>query len=422
LDRNNITSLDLTKNTKLSYLTLYVVPIATVDLKNNSELTYLDCAESGLTSLNLVGKTKLETLFLGECTKLKSLDISGCTALTKLQVTRTALTSLDVSSAKGLTTLLCSEIPLKMLDVGNLPENAKISTDDSLIRVTETYLMTRVTKLKSASNVQKGIQLTWGKVSGATGYLIYRKTQGGQWTKYKRITSGTTSSFVDTGVKNGTLYRYAIKSYCIDEDGYITYGELDSTGKLARRILQPVLLTPVNTTKGVNVKWKKVAGVTGYQIFRRVGASKTWTKIATVKGANTVSYVDKKATKNCTVYAYTVKAYYGSAISSCPKGKALYFVTAPTGFTSLSNTAKGRITAAWKRNSKATGYQLQYSADRNFETTKTVTVKGNTNIKKNINGLTKGKIYYVRVRAYKKGATAAYYSAWSAAKKIIISK
>ena len=53
---------------------------------------------------------------------------------------------------------------------------------------------------------------------------------------------------------------------------------------------------------------------------------------------------------------------------------------------------------------------------------KTVTLSKATLISKTIAKLTKGKVYYVRVRAFKKVGSKKYYSAWSAAKKVKISK
>lgn len=49
-------------------------------------------------------------------------------------------------------------------------------------------------------------------------------------------------------------------------------------------------------------------------------------------------------------------------------------------------------------------------------------VPKNSIVTRVIGNLTKGKTYYVRVRAYKKVSGKTYYSAWSAAKKRAISK
>ena len=78
---------------------------------------------------------------------------------------------------------------------------------------------------------------------------------------------------------------------------------------------------------------------------------------------------------------------------------------------------------SWKKNSKASGYQIQYSTRSDFSSNKkTVNIKGKSTVSKKISKLTRGKKYYVRERAYKKSGGKKYYSAWSAVKKVTISK
>lgn len=86
-------------------------------------------------------------------------------------------------------------------------------------------------------------------------------------------------------------------------------------------------------------------------------------------------------------------------------------------------TVKGRkLKLAWKKDTRADGYQIQYSTDKKFKKgVKTLTVKKNKTISKTISKLAKGKAYYVRVRSYKNakisGKTQKLPSAWSSARK-----
>lgn len=90
--------------------------------------------------------------------------------------------------------------------------------------------------------------------------------------------------------------------------------------------------------------------------------------------------------------------------------------------TGLKNFSGKRIKAYWKKNTKVTGYQIQYSTSSKFKNATTVTVKGYKNTSKNIYKLTKNKKYYVRVRTYKTVSKANYYSGWSNVKSITIKK
>ena len=81
-------SLDLSQNTNLTYLYCGRNPLTTLDLSKNAKLKVLNCSGFGnkymeLTELDLSQNTALESL---DCSlnKLKELNVSGCTALVKL--------------------------------------------------------------------------------------------------------------------------------------------------------------------------------------------------------------------------------------------------------------------------------------------------------------------------------------------------
>ena len=62
------------------------------------------------------------------------------------------------------------------------------------------------TKKLTAVNRKSGVKLTWIKVSGATGYIIYRDGK-----VIKTITKGTTVTYLDKGAnKNGRRYTYKL--------------------------------------------------------------------------------------------------------------------------------------------------------------------------------------------------------------------
>lgn len=83
------------------------------------------------------------------------------------------------------------------------------------------------------------------------------------------------------------------------------------------------------------------------------------------------------------------------------------------------NSAAGKIALTWKKAVGAEGYQIQYSTTKNFKSKKTGTTK---NLKATLSKLTKGKIYYVRIRSYKKDAGGNLFSAWTSFKAVKITK
>lgn len=85
----------------------------------------------------------------------------------------------------------------------------------------------------------------------------------------------------------------------------------------------------------------------------------------------------------------------------------------------VKNKKKRRVRVTWKKLSKVTGYQVQYSLNKKFKKAKKVrTKKGKYTIKK----LKKKKRYYIRVRAYKKSGKKKVYGTWSKVKKIKIKR
>ena len=69
------------------------------------------------------------------------------------------------------------------------------------------------------SNTSKGVSVTWNKIAGVYGYRLYRKYDGGSWTKVKDTTS---TSFTDSGAKKGKKVIYTVR--CIDRKGKTVSG------------------------------------------------------------------------------------------------------------------------------------------------------------------------------------------------------
>ena len=104
---NNLTRLDVSKNTKLTKLYCESNQLTGLDLSKNTALTELDCALNQLTGLDLSKNTALTVLNCQD-NQLTSLDLSKNTALTKLYCALNQLTSLDLSKNTALTILGCS--------------------------------------------------------------------------------------------------------------------------------------------------------------------------------------------------------------------------------------------------------------------------------------------------------------------------
>jgi glucan-binding YG repeat protein len=76
-------------------------------------------------------------------------------------------------------------------------------------------------KLSSVSANDEGIKVKWKKVTNAEKYIIYRKNAGSS--KWKKLASTTSSSYLDTKVGQGKSYVYTVAA--VADDNKSTYDE-----------------------------------------------------------------------------------------------------------------------------------------------------------------------------------------------------
>ena len=103
---NNLTSLDVSKNTVLDTLYCYNNQLTELDVSQNTALQWLSCYNNQLTELDVSKNTLLEYLWCSQ-NNLTSLDVTQNTALKELSCYDNQLTSLDLSRT-AVTTLNAS--------------------------------------------------------------------------------------------------------------------------------------------------------------------------------------------------------------------------------------------------------------------------------------------------------------------------
>ena len=117
---NHLTSLDITNNVVLKRLSCYHNELTSLDVSKNTALTLLDCEENKITALDVSMCTELESLTCGY-NELTQLDISNLTYLEYLDCYDNNLTTLDVSSNPNLEDLECEDNQISSLDISNNP-------------------------------------------------------------------------------------------------------------------------------------------------------------------------------------------------------------------------------------------------------------------------------------------------------------
>ncbi|MDD6212250.1 MAG: fibronectin type III domain-containing protein [Clostridiales bacterium] len=270
--------------------------------------------------------------------------------------------------------------------------------------------------LNSVKITDQGVKLSWERESGAIGYKIYRKIGGGSYECVKTIKKNRTVTWTDTDADQvGKQYTYYIKAFTGDGSKYY-YADKSRKLSVTLQLAAPQLTGVSNLADGVQIQWKSVAGAKKYRVFKKVGSG-SWKKV----GDTTSTELTDKTAESGTTYCYTVRCISndGKSYTSSydAKGKTIVYLSRPK-ISELSNQKDG-VKVSWKKVSGAAGYQIQYSADNSFSKAVSVKVKGADTLSEIISGLSKGKTYYVRIRAYTTVSGKKYYSAWSSTKKFV---
>ena len=129
---NQLSSLDVSKNTKLMELYCNDNKISSLDISKNTELTDLGCGDNEIGSLDVSKNTALSYL-LCDHNQLSSLDVSKNTALEYLYCDYNQLSGLDVSKNTILLYLYCSHNKLSSLDISKNTELMNLDCEDNEI-------------------------------------------------------------------------------------------------------------------------------------------------------------------------------------------------------------------------------------------------------------------------------------------------
>lgn len=264
--------------------------------------------------------------------------------------------------------------------------------------------------------IGKAVQSITAKASAAkiaVGKTATVSITGNKGTKSYKSSDATIASVSSSGVV--TAKKVGTVTITASAAATTYYKEASKAIKISVVPASTESVSAANLATGIKITWKKVTGAKGYKIYR--GS----TLIKTITSGSTVTFTDVKANTNGTKYSY--KVYATASTGTGPaKGKTVYRISRPA-INSLVNNTGRKMTVKWGKNAKGTGYQIQYSTSRTFATgKKTAVITKYSVVSKVIGSLTKGKTYYVRVRTYKTVGSTKFWSAWSAAKSVKITK
>ena len=286
---NELTGLDLSKNTKLTSLSCSENELTALDVSKNTELTRLYCRSNRLTALDVSKNTKLEML---DCesdsllsymkltkldvsqnkalkklncygVKMKELNVSGCTALEELDCGGNQLTALDVSQNTKLTFLDCASNQLTALDVSKNPELKDLYCRNNMLAVLDVSKNSKLESISCGKNGLTSLDLDKNKE------ITYVNLDNHQFYNKGTLPAGETfdmktlpGSFDPSRTKNwigGTVDAAGILT--VDADATeVTYDYQTKSGKTDAKYLMPCKL---NVKGGTTPVAKYAISVTG---------------------------------------------------------------------------------------------------------------------------------------------------------------
>lgn len=264
------------------------------------------------------------------------------------------------------------------------------------------YAVLEVPDVTECEMTAKGIELSWGDISGATGYEI-AKSEAPDGT-FQSMTTVADCKAVDE-TKDGKQWFYKVRAMrkLADRTAYSQYCDLKMTGTTFTKVER-------EGTDKILISWEPQNGVSGYRLYRREETGQE--QLLKELSADVTGYTDEK-TSLTTEYTYRLTSFIKSGskkAESCGSKKTVTAGVAAPKITSSSKDAKKQVSISWEAVKGATSYEvygLKTSSEALTKNNRLATVTGG---KTTYTGKAKAGVIFYSVRAVKKGAVETTYS------------
>jgi fibronectin type 3 domain-containing protein len=317
----------------------------------------------------------------------------------------------QIGTAKATSTGVFSvNIPVQKAGT-NLSVSAKDSTGNVSSSASVTVVLAVPSSPKAASASYSSIKTSWTAVSGASGYEVYRATSStGTYSLVGKTTTAT--SFTNTGLSTNKVYYYKIKAYRLVGTTKVYSGYTTVVSA------KPIPSVPTNfkaasaSYSSIKTSWTAVSGASGYEVYRATSSTGTYSLVGKTTMATSFTNTGLSTNK---VYYYKIKAYrlvgttkvysgYTTVVSAKP------IPSVPTNFKAARYSSTS-IKTTWSAVTGASGYEM-YRATSSTGTYSLI--KNTTSLYYTNTGLTTGRTYYYKARAYRLIGTVKVYSGWTA--------
>ena len=159
---SDLKSIDVSKNTKLEFLSVSHCKLTSLDVSNNRKLVELFVYNNQLTALDVSSNYLLKKLSCYE-NQITALDLSYNGALEDLGVNDNPIIELDLRAQSNLQKLSCSAMKLKKLDVDRCPKLRRLYCNDNQIETLDLRSNKKLETLYCQNN-----RLSWLNLSSNT--------------------------------------------------------------------------------------------------------------------------------------------------------------------------------------------------------------------------------------------------------------
>ncbi|MBU2547178.1 MAG: S8 family serine peptidase, partial [Proteobacteria bacterium] len=255
-----------------------------------------------------------------------------------------------------------------------------------------------------STDADGSFNVSWGAAAGATSYKLQRATSS-NFSDALDVYSGSTRSYDQTGLPNGTYYY---RAQGVNPNGA---GAWKAGGPIVVSVVctppdPPLtLLYPSTDEDGsFTVSWSASSGATGYTLERATNAN--FSDAQTAYSGSSISYNQTGLAEG--TYYFRVNAQNSCGSSAWRTGGPVLVCNPPDPPLTLlypSTDEDGSFTVSWSASSGATGYTLERAANSSFSGATTAYSGPLTSFAQT--GLATGTYYY-RVNASKACGTSTW--------------
>lgn len=175
----------------------------------------------------------------------------------------------------------------------------KVWADTSAIFTAATML--KAPSLLSAVQTTDSVTLSWSALPSADGYRSYIKTASG-WSVIETVSKNES---VVRSLTAGTAYTVAVRAYMKTTTG-VVWGELKTLSTATKPASPKLTVSDVKNLKA-KIRWDKVSGADGYQVYYKLDNGQGYTHLANYKASD--GGIELTKLKNGVYYTFAVRAY-----------------------------------------------------------------------------------------------------------------